>query len=67
MTFKLFDRIRLKENIPNEIVKKGMLGTIIEVFETPRKAFEVEFVDDGGRTRAQLTLEPHQIEPAHES
>lgn len=41
-----------------------MVGTIIEVFDKPRKAFEVEFVDQGGGTRAQATLEPHQIDAA---
>lgn len=62
MNFKLFDFVRVKRDIPREIVKKGMTGTIIEVFDKPNRAYEVEFSDENGVTVAQLALQPEEIE-----
>ena len=64
MTLKLLDRVRLKKSIPERNLKVGMVGTIVFVFDTPSRAFEVEFSDDRGGTIAQLALEPEEIEPA---
>jgi hypothetical protein len=41
----------------------GDIGTIVLVFERPNLAYEVEFVDKDGRTRAQLPLLPEQVGP----
>ena len=62
MNYKLLDRIRLKRDIPERNLKKGMTGTIVIVHEKPNTAYEVEFYDDQGGTIAQLALQPNEIE-----
>ena len=67
MTFKLLDCVRLQRDIPHRLLKRGMIGTVVEVFERPDEAYEVEFCDDNGATIAQLALQPSDImlEKAH--
>lgn len=62
MNFKLFDFVRLKRDIPLRNLRRGMAGTIIEVFDKPNRAYEVEFSDDNGVTIAQLALQPDEID-----
>ncbi len=39
----------------------GDLGTIVEVYTDPYLAYDVEFVNPDGSTRALLTLSPEQV------
>jgi hypothetical protein len=55
--------MRLIDDRPNDGLKAGTLGTVVDVFDAPRRAFEVEFVDDDGATIALLTLTPDEVEP----
>jgi hypothetical protein len=55
--------VRLRVDIPERCLRTGDIGTIVLVFERPNLAYEVEFVDQDGRTRAQLPLLPEQVEP----
>ena len=64
MNFKLFDFVRLKHDIPLRNLRRGMTGTIIEVFDKPNRAYEVEFSDANGVTIAQLALQPDEIDLA---
>ncbi len=56
------DIVVLKNDYPEEGLKKGMLGVIVEVFVNPILAYEVEFCDDEGRTVTVVTLKPDSIE-----
>ena len=47
--------------LPDEQVIAGDLGTIVEVYTTPSLAYEVEFVNPDGTTRALVTLTPQQV------
>lgn len=38
---------------PDLGVRRGECGTVVEVFEKPRRAYYVEFVAPDGRTRAE--------------
>ena len=58
------DVVRVKADHPSEGVKAGDLGAVICVFDSPSEAYDVEFVDGEGRTRATLTLEPDELETA---
>jgi hypothetical protein len=62
MNMKLLDRVRLLRDIPLRNLKRGMTGTIVEVFDKPNRAYEVEFSDENGVTVAQLALQPSEIE-----
>lgn len=56
------DVVRLVGDRPDDGLRAGALGTVVDVFDTPRRAFEVEFVDDDGATIAILTLAADEVE-----
>lgn len=59
--FKELDVVRLKVDIPEHGLKAGEEGTIVMV-HSGGEAYEVEFVEEGGTTKALVGLKPHQIE-----
>lgn len=56
MLFSLFDVVLLVEDIPEEKLKSGMIGVVIDIYTDPSPAYEVEFCDGDGKTIAQLAL-----------
>ncbi|ATV42923.1 DUF4926 domain-containing protein [Pectobacterium sp. CHL-2024] len=58
MFYSLFDVISLKNDLPEEGLKKGMLGAIVHIYNEPSPAYEIEFCDDNGETLACITLTP---------
>jgi len=54
--------VRVTREIPDQGVAKGMIGAVIEVFDAPEPAYEVEFVDAEGRTVLQATLAEQDLE-----
>lgn len=62
--FKLFDVVALTEDVPEEKLYEGQVGTIVEV-HNDGEAFEVEFVDREGRTYGLMALEPRQLLALH--
>ena len=59
---KLFDVVKLIQDLPDEGLKKDQQGTIVEILKEPSLAYEVEFCDKNGRTICLTTLMPEQIE-----
>ncbi|MFG2103458.1 DUF4926 domain-containing protein [Micromonospora echinaurantiaca] len=60
----LYDVVELTTDLPEERLAAGSVGTIVHVFERPELAYEVEFVDDDGRTIAAVALTPEKIRPS---
>ncbi|AIK13493.1 MULTISPECIES: DUF4926 domain-containing protein [Pectobacterium] len=60
-SYSLFDVISLKNDLPDEGFKKGMLGPIVHIYNVPSPAYEIEFCDDNGETLACITLTPDCI------
>lgn len=60
---KLHDVVALMEAMPQHRLRKGQIGTIIDVYEPG--VFEVEFADTRGQTYASLTLAAGQLLPLH--
>lgn len=58
--FKLFDVVALTTDLPDYDLKRGQVGTIVEVLANG-KAFEVEFSDKSGRTIETIGVEPNQM------
>ena len=52
--FKLLDTVALTHDLPDEGLRRGDLGAVVEVHAPD--AWEVEFVAASGRTQALLTL-----------
>jgi hypothetical protein len=61
---ELHDVVRVLEDLPDLNLRTGDVGTVVTVFTEPEAAFEVEFVDDEGRTVATHALLPEQVEVA---
>jgi Domain of unknown function (DUF4926) len=57
----LLETVIATVDLPNERVMSGDLGTIVHVYAAPHLAYEVEFVNPDGTTRALITLTPDQI------
>lgn len=58
--YKLFDVVALTIDLPEHNLRRGQVGTIVEVL-AGGDAFEVEFSDRDGRTFESIGLEPSQI------
>ena len=57
----LLDTVIASTNFPEYKVLAGDLGAVVEVYTAPKLAYEVEFVNPDGSTRALLTLAPAQV------
>jgi len=57
----LLDTVIVAVDLPEHQVLAGDLGTIVEIYTKPTLAYEVEFVNPNGTTRALLTLLPDQV------
>lgn len=57
MRFEVYETVIVLDDDP----KKGEIGTIIMVYDTPNKAYEVEFVDEEGKVKYQGVFLSNQI------
>jgi hypothetical protein len=55
----LLDVVALTDDVPEKSLVRGQVGTIVEVF--PDGQYEVEFVDEEGRTYALEALEGDRL------
>jgi len=54
MDYSSLDTVVLDRDLPDHGLKRGDLGTVVEIYEPD--GIEVEFVTASGRTEALLTL-----------
>ncbi len=59
--FELLDTIIAVANFPEHGVLAGDIGTIVTIHAAPTPAYDIEFVNPDGTTRALLTLSPQQV------
>ena len=59
---QLFDVVALTSPAPEHGLVAGKTGTIVEVYDAPREAYEVEFIDEDGYTLAVFPLTPDEFE-----
>jgi len=60
---QLLDVVALTENIPDRGLLRGQVGTVVESLGPD--VFEVEFVDNDGRTYATVPLKARQLLVLH--
>jgi hypothetical protein len=60
---KLLDTVALVDDLPERNLKRGEVGTIVEILAPD--VFEVEFSDDEGETYAQFALPAQQLIVLH--
>lgn len=63
-TIELLDIVALTVDLPEYNLRRGQVGTVIEIL-ADGKAFEVEFSDRDGRTYESVGLQPDQIMVLH--
>jgi hypothetical protein len=59
---RLFDTVRLTRDLPEQGLSAGRVGAVVEEYETPSEAYEVEFLDEEGYTVAVCTLTPDEFD-----
>ncbi|MEO7862457.1 MAG: DUF4926 domain-containing protein [Nitrospirales bacterium] len=60
---RVLDVVALTEDIPDRGLLRGQVGTVVEALGPG--VFEVEFVDNDGRTYAMLPLKSSQLLVLH--
>ena len=60
---KLLDTVALLEDLPRGKLKRGEVGTVVEILGPD--VYEVEFCDDEGETYAELALRSGQLIALH--
>lgn len=58
---KLLDVVALIENLPEQNLAVGQVGTVVEIHDN--QVFEVEFCDNEGRTYALVALHAKSLMP----
>ena len=59
--FAVLDVVRLARERPGDGLPAGATGTIVEVFECPEPAYEVEFLDTDGGFLAEIPVAPEDL------
>nr|VFJ48010.1 MAG: protein of unknown function (DUF4926) [Candidatus Kentron sp. DK] len=60
---ELFDIVALTDNLPEQGLQRGQVGTVVEILAPD--VYEVEFSDDEGRTYAMQALGASQLMALH--
>lgn len=59
----LLDTVALSEDLPERNLKRGEVGTVVEILAPD--TYEVEFCDDEGQTYAMFALRADQLMVLH--
>lgn len=60
--FQELDLVELIEDLPDYDLKKGDIGVVVEVFDAPEEAYDLEFVEEsGGEPKFAYSIKPHQV------
>ena len=59
--FGMLDVVRLERAQPDHGLRRGATGTIVEIFERPEPAYEVEFTDETGEFLAEIPVTPDDL------
>jgi len=61
------DVVELTEDLPEFGLKKGKRGAVVAAFDNPDEAYDLEFVDESGKTRFAYAVKPSQIKTVWEA
>jgi hypothetical protein len=67
VTYALFDSVILAVDLPDECLKTGTRGAIVEILENPALGYAVEFFDADGNTIDWTIVSIDQILPDSKS
>jgi hypothetical protein len=60
---KLLDVVALTDDVPERKLKRGQVGTVVEILAPD--VYEVEFADDDGRAYAELAVKADKLLVLH--
>jgi metal-dependent hydrolase (beta-lactamase superfamily II) len=60
------DVVELTEDLPEFGLKKGEIGAVVVAFDHPDEAYDLEFVDESGKSRFAYAVKPNQVAPVNE-
>jgi hypothetical protein len=60
---RLLDTVALLDDLPDRNLKRGEVGTVVEILAPD--AYEVEFCNDEGQTYARFALRSNQLIVLH--
>ena len=60
---RLLDTVALLADLPERKLKRGEVGTVVEILAP--HVYVVEFCDEDGQTYAELALRGDQVVPLH--
>ena len=61
MSYKELDTVVLNRELPEQGLRRGDLGAVVQVYSP--EGLEVEFVTASGRTQALVTLDVRDVRP----
>jgi hypothetical protein len=61
MEFNELEAVKILRDFPDEGIKTGDVGTIVVAFSTPNEAYEVEFINSDGTTKAMFAILPKDL------
>jgi len=62
MKFNELEVVKTLISFPEEGIDKGEIGAVIDVYTRPEEAYEVEFVNEDGTTKAMFAILPEHLE-----
>ena len=65
MMYKLLDSVVLDRDRPEQGLRNGNLGAVVQVYEP--NGLDVEFVTASGKTQALVTLNVNDVRPVQNS
>lgn len=67
VNFDIGQCVRVARDLPDVGLAHGALGVVVALFETPVRAYEIEFVDDDGATIATVPIREEDLTPLEPS
>jgi len=64
MMYKVLDTVVLDRDLPQQGLRSGDLGAVVQVYEPD--GLEVEFVTASGKTQALVTLQFRDVRPVQD-
>ena len=55
------DVVEMTEDLPEFGLKKGEIGAVVVAFDNPNEAYDLEVVDESGKSRFAYAVKPSQI------
>ena len=65
MMYKLLDTVVLDRDLPEQGLRSGDLGAVVQVYAPD--GLEIEFVTASGKTQALVTLNVRDVRPVQDS